>query len=193
MNNYYVYAHSKPCGEIFYIGKGCAKRAWSKKDRNNHWKNIVNKYGYNVTILVDNLSEEDALKNEIEIIAHFAKFKKLCNRTLGGEGAKGLRHNEEFKRKRSEYMKSDLNPMKRKDVREKVANSIKGENHPMKKPENKAKVTGDKNYFHGRYGSLNVKSIPIEIDGVKYESIRIAAKELGIKYMALYSRLRRSK
>lgn len=191
MTEYYVYAHTKPCGEIFYIGKGCGKRAWSKKDRNNHWKNIVNKYGYNVVILIDALSETDALQYEIDVIAHFSKFKKLCNRTMGGEGAKGLKHNAEFKKKRSDYMKSDLNPMKRKEVRDKLAKSISGENHPMKLAENKAKVMGEKNYFYGRSGKLNVKSKPVEIDGIKYESIRIAAQELGMKYMTLYSRLYR--
>ena len=30
MNKYYVYAHRKPNGEIFYVGKGSGKRAWTK-------------------------------------------------------------------------------------------------------------------------------------------------------------------
>ena len=42
---YYVYLHKKPNGEVFYVGKGTKLRAWSKHGRNEHWNNIVKKYG----------------------------------------------------------------------------------------------------------------------------------------------------
>ena len=48
MNNvYYVYVHYKLSdGTPFYIGKGKDYRHNSKKNRNNYWKNIVNKHGF---------------------------------------------------------------------------------------------------------------------------------------------------
>ena len=187
IGNFYVYAHAKPCGEIFYVGKGSKKRAWSKKDRNNHWKNIVNKYGYNVIILSDNLEEEDSLKLEIEIIAHFVKFKKLCNRTLGGDGAKGLQHNDEFKKKRSDYMKSELNPMKRKDVARKLGLSISGDNHPTKKEGYINKISGSKNGMYGRSGALSPTSKPITFNGINFCSIKEAADYYGMKYLNFYN------
>ena len=86
---YYVYAHTKPNGEIFYIGKGVGRRAYSKKSRNQHWYNVVAKHGFNSIILADNLTEEQAFKEEILLIAHFVKFKTLTNKTTGGEGTAG--------------------------------------------------------------------------------------------------------
>ena len=76
---YYVYAHIKPDGTIFYIGKGKARRAWSTHSRNKHWHNIVNKYGRIVVILVDKLSETQAIQEEASIISHFKPFGYLVN------------------------------------------------------------------------------------------------------------------
>ena len=64
MNKYYVYAHRKPNGEIFYIGKGSGKRAWLKnRDYNPIWLAKVNKYpDWTVDLLKDNLPEDEALE-----------------------------------------------------------------------------------------------------------------------------------
>ena len=61
---FYTYAHTKPDGTIFYIGKGQGKRAWSNKNRNKHWKNIVSKYeNYKVKILANWQTEEEAFNH----------------------------------------------------------------------------------------------------------------------------------
>ena len=39
-NNYLVYLHLKPCGEVFYVGMGNKRRPYTKSDRNNFWKKI---------------------------------------------------------------------------------------------------------------------------------------------------------
>lgn len=84
---YYVYAHIKKNGDIFYIGKGKGKRAWKKIGRSKYWNNITNKYSYDVVILKDNLSEHNAFVLEKQYIS---EIKGLCNLTNGGEGISGF-------------------------------------------------------------------------------------------------------
>ncbi len=59
---YYVYAHQDETGNIFYIGKGTERRAWSD-DRHPLWTRYVEKHlggKYTVRILRDNLLPADA-------------------------------------------------------------------------------------------------------------------------------------
>ncbi|RQT06584.1 hypothetical protein DF044_30050 [Burkholderia contaminans] len=59
---YYVYAHQDETGNIFYIGKGTERRAWSD-DRHPLWTRYVEKHlggKYTVRILRDNLLLADA-------------------------------------------------------------------------------------------------------------------------------------
>jgi PHP family Zn ribbon phosphoesterase len=82
----YVYGHYKAdTGELFYIGKGTDKRAWSKYNRNPHWKNIVQKHGFTVKILHDNLTDDEAFVQEKILIEQVGQGN-LCNMTPGGEG-----------------------------------------------------------------------------------------------------------
>lgn len=82
-NIYYIYIHRRlDTNEIFYVGKGKNNRAYSKKNRNNYWKNIT-KDGYLVEILHKDLSESDAYLKEIELIEN---LKPVTNLTKGGEG-----------------------------------------------------------------------------------------------------------
>lgn len=98
---FYVYAHKKPCGEVFYIGKGKNRRAWSKYDRNSMWVNTANKYGYTVEIIHDNLTEQEAFDKEVELIRKYGRRNIgtgiLTNLTDGGEGVTGHVHSEEYK------------------------------------------------------------------------------------------------
>jgi tetratricopeptide (TPR) repeat protein len=68
---YYVYAHLDSSGQIFYVGKGKGKRAWST-DRHPLWVRYVEKHlngEYQIRILCDNLSIEDVEEVEAEWIA----------------------------------------------------------------------------------------------------------------------------
>ena len=90
--------------EIFYIGIGKEKsRAYNDRNRNKYWKRIVNKTNYNVEILTDNLSWENAQEAEIQLIKLYGKKNlnngTLCNMTDGGEGFFGGKHSDETKLK----------------------------------------------------------------------------------------------
>ncbi|MCX5830148.1 MAG: hypothetical protein NTV58_19435 [Deltaproteobacteria bacterium] len=68
---YYVYAHLDSSGQVFYVGKGMGRRAWSI-DRHPLWSRYVDKHlkgEYQVRILHDNLSAADAEEVEAEWIA----------------------------------------------------------------------------------------------------------------------------
>lgn len=113
---FYTYAHTKPDGTIFYIGKGKDKRAWSKYSRNKHWNNIVAKYkNYNVEILANWDTEEEAFSHEILLISCFKDMGYvLSNMTVGGEGFCGGKHTEESKLKTSKTNKGMFGPGNKK-------------------------------------------------------------------------------
>jgi hypothetical protein len=82
---YYVYAHTKPSGEIFYIGKGVKARVYDSSSRNRHWNFVSKKYGYEPVILAEFEDEQEALNEEVLLISHFRKFGQLTNITDGGD------------------------------------------------------------------------------------------------------------
>ena len=65
-----IYRHTRlDNNTVFYIGIGKeVKRAYSKKGRNNYWKNIVNLYEYEVEILKKDLSWENACELERALV-----------------------------------------------------------------------------------------------------------------------------
>ena len=85
---YYTYAHSKPDGTIFYIGKGHSKRAYDLVKRNVYWKRLVEKHGIpTVEILAHWATEQEALDHEVLLISCFKDMGyELANLTGGGEG-----------------------------------------------------------------------------------------------------------
>jgi len=94
---FYTYAHCRPDGSIFYIGKGQRKRAWDVVNRSKVWKEYVKKLGnYEVKILSKWQTEKDAFYHEILLISCFKDLKiELINVANGGQGASGYKHKEE--------------------------------------------------------------------------------------------------
>ena len=121
-NKYYVYLHAKPCGTIFYVGKGCGDRAHSTRHRNERWHRTVRKYGYNCTIAEHGLSEDCALKLEVDLIARY-KSKDLCNMTLGGDGVSGHKHSQAS---RDKMRAAQTGSKKSEETRAKISASAKG-------------------------------------------------------------------
>ena len=94
----------------FYIGIGQdEKRAYSKKNRNKHWHGVVNKHGYKVHIMMDDLTWEEACEKEREFIQLYGRkdlgLGTLVNLTDGGDGTVGYIQSEEHKAKRLDTMK----------------------------------------------------------------------------------------
>lgn len=128
--------------EPFYIGIGESEsRAYEVKGRTSAWKNIAKK-GYDIEVLFDDLSWEQACEKEIEFIALYGRKDKktgtLVNMTDGGEGTVGYRH-------------SDI-------TKEKCRMATSGTNHPFynkKRPDHSEKMTGENNPCYGRIGENN--------------------------------------
>ena len=122
-NRFYTYAYLRKDGTPYYIGKGTGKRAYQKH-------NLFNPPPKErIIFLKQNLTEEEAFKHEIYMIAVFGRKDLrtgiLRNKTDGGDGSSGFVHSEESKRKMSEKGKGKFsgknNPM--------YGVSLKGENH----------------------------------------------------------------
>ena len=97
-NRFYIYCHRRLTdGKCFYIGKGCGFRYIQKTNRNHHWNNIVNKYGFESVILINNISEKKAFELESYFIKTIG-LKNLSNTRIE-QGTGGFSHSEETKRK----------------------------------------------------------------------------------------------
>ena len=132
-NSFYVYLHiRKDSLEVFYVGKGKNKRAYSKSDRNKYWKNIVAKCGYYIIIHHKNLNEEDAYLKEIELIDFYGRKDlnkgTLVNVTNGGDGNSGKIVSEETKIKQSIAAKNRPRTNVSEETKLKISNTLKG--HP---------------------------------------------------------------
>lgn len=97
-----VYRHiTKDTNKVFYVGMGNKKRPYTKTKRNLHWNNIVNKHGYYVEVLTENMSFEDAKELEVFLISLYGRKDNktgiLCNLTDGGEGTINLTENSRKK------------------------------------------------------------------------------------------------
>jgi hypothetical protein len=97
MKNKVLYLHiTEDTNEIFYIGIGNIKRPYIKDGRNKYWHHIVDKHGYRVEVIKENLCIEDACRFEKQLIS---KYKEMglakCNMTEGGDSHFGFRHPKE--------------------------------------------------------------------------------------------------
>jgi hypothetical protein len=108
----YVYRHIRlDTNQPFYIGIGSDKtyyRANKKSQRNIHWKRVVAKSDYEVEIMVDDLTWEEACEKEKEFIELYGRNNYggiLTNMTNGGDGALGLCFTKESKEKLSNSIK----------------------------------------------------------------------------------------
>jgi hypothetical protein len=91
---FYSYLHRRnDTGQVCYIGKGMGKRAYSRADRNVHWRRIEAKHGITVEIVAHWPTEAEAFEHEIFLIDTFRSLgHPLVNLTNGGDGVAGHRH-----------------------------------------------------------------------------------------------------
>jgi len=132
MGNWYVYRHIRlDKNEPFYIGIGSTKdykRAYSKISRNKIWKSIIDKTDYEVEILFDNLTKEEAIKKEVEFIKIYGRKNDgriLSNQTNGGEGIFGRENIEEWKINLKKAIANRSNERK-KEINALISKKLKG-------------------------------------------------------------------
>lgn len=126
--SYYIYLHVKSTDlKPFYIGKGNGRRCFSKQSRSNHWNNIVNKHGYDIILIEENLTHESAIELEKYWIKRIGRKDlnngPLVNLTDGGEGTANRPMNEKTKVALS---KSNKSRIASKSQREIVGSMYKG-------------------------------------------------------------------
>jgi hypothetical protein len=103
-----VYQHIRlDSSEIFYVGIGSQKRrAYSRYKRSRFWYSIVNKVGYKVELLYEDVEWEKACEIEQQLIRQYGRrdlgLGSLINMTDGGDGRFGSKASEETKIKMSE-------------------------------------------------------------------------------------------
>lgn len=166
---YYTYAYLREDGTPYYIGKGKGDRAYRKVGKPCATPKDKSK----IIQLKTNLTEEEAFNHERYMI--FILGRKdlgtgiLLNKSDGGEGRSGYVPTEELKRKQSEKMKGENNPLYGKrgkdsprygkkhtqETKDKIRNSLKGNVISQKCREvvsekNKVNQLGEKNSFYGR-------------------------------------------
>lgn len=158
-----VYLHKKKnTDDVFYVGIGSTEnRAYSIRDRNIHWKRVVDKYGYDVEIIESDVEWDIACSKEKSLIKEYGRHN-LTNMTDGGDGLVnpseevreklrypkseshkqklreyqlGVKQSEDWiaKRLSTEFHKSD-------EYRNKMSIALSGDNNPMKKEENRQKL-----------------------------------------------------
>lgn len=167
-NNWYIYRHLKPNGEVFYIGIGHTKnfkRAYSVKDRNRYWNFVNDKYGREVQVLKKNMSLSEANELEMVLISYYKRKNiyadgTLVNLTDGGNAVIGLVFTQEHKDKISKGNKGNRGMI---GVENHQFGKIGVLNHNYGKPHSeerkkaqslnmKGRMAGDKNPMFGRSG-----------------------------------------
>jgi hypothetical protein len=100
MENKVGYYHKRlDTNEIFYVGIGEPSRPYEDGSRNPHWHHIVDKVGYEVIVIKENISWGEACEWEKMRIKEIGRrdlgLGPLVNMTDGGEGTQGVIITEE--------------------------------------------------------------------------------------------------
>jgi hypothetical protein len=197
-----VYQHiRKDTNQVFYIGIGeDISRAYDKR-RKQHWKSIVNKHGYVVEILHDNLDWQQACKIEIQLISEIGRkdlgMGPLVNLTNGGEGTPGRivsketrqllkekqtgkTYGDETKQKLSLQKKGVPKPLGFGKIISKLQQErggfFQGKKHTDEsKKKTSEKVAGEKNPF---YGKKHTKEVVLGMSGPNSTTSKFTAEQV---------------
>jgi hypothetical protein len=206
----YVYRHIRlDKNEPFYIGIGSDKtyqRAYKTKGRSKYWENVsIN--GYEVEILMDNITWEDACKKEVEFISMYGRKDlgqgTLVNLTNGGDGSPGVIVSEKTRSYHKVNNKGKSNPFYGKKhneqtilklklnrqnsimpegTKEKISKTLKGRKFSKETIEKmKSAQLGEKH--------PNAKKIINTLNNKLYSSVKEAALDNNVKYSSLYAML----
>ena len=158
-----LYRHIRlDTNEVFYIGIGkTIKRAYVKQDRSKFWNSIIEKTDYEVEILFDYLTDEQAREKEKEFIKLYGRRDlgtgTLVNLTDGGDGGatKGKVISEKHK---LQISKANKGRKFSAEHRRNLSKAIRGR---RLSDEHRKKISeahkGEKNHFYGRKHSEETK------------------------------------
>ena len=182
MKNFYTYAYLREDGTPYYIGKGKGRRAYRKRHKGiKPPKNIAK-----ILYLKQNLTEEEAFKHEIYMIAVFGRKDLgtgiLHNKTNGGEGTSGITVSDKRKHEFRMWMLND-NPMKNPEVADKVRQYLLNE-HPRRgiplTKEQKDKIS---NTMIEREINVGEKSYLSEVWKITFDDGRVI-EQIGLRRWA---------
>ena len=129
------------------MGKGTKYRATDHGYRSQWWHRVVNKHGLIVSIVQNDMIEEDAFLLEMWLIAKFRhEGHPLVNKTDGGEGSTGYVPTPELRKYMSKLMTGRKKPP---GFGDKVSKRMSGEGNIF------SKLNKDKDFVERR--SLNIR------------------------------------
>lgn len=153
-----VYTHTREdTNEVFYVGVGKKEhRAYSKHNRNDHWRNVVSKVGgFLVNITHRDICYDEALCIEKYLICFYGRADfnagPLVNKTDGGDGVENP----------SVRLSGPLHPNYGKKASDEVRAKLKAAaklRPPVKKEtllKRSAIFSGSRNPMYGRTGVLS--------------------------------------
>ena len=201
---FYVYEHWRPDIDVcFYVGKGTGKRAFLKKNRNEHHARVVKKLAragmcFEIRMYASGLSEARALELERDRIAFWRGIGiSLVNQTAGGDGM--LSPSDEVRQKmsdahklrwsddaRAEAARKTREHMQDPEARARISRKLAGTTHThgpkagatmrgSARPQMSARMSGANNPFFGKKHSAEVLA-------------RIVAKNTGRKLTDAHKR-----
>jgi len=160
-----------------------------KSKRNKIWLDIINKTSYEVEILFEDLTWEQACQKEIEFITLYGRIDlktgTLANMTKGGDGMVGVVRSEEYRLQVSERQKDGkaywFGKKLSKEHKEKIAAHLWGrkisEEHRKKLSDS---IKGKKHPYYGKTSPRGIKVIDTETN-IIYDSISMCEKSTNYK------------
>lgn len=179
--NSYVYRHIRlDTNQPFYVGAGTGKNYKRAKkgsiagqsgissQRSKAWNEIASKTKFEIEIIMDGLTLEEALKKEEEFIALYGRADKglgtLCNQTDGGIGAKGnIKSAETIKKQVKSYKISMIGKTHSEQHRIATGNTFKRLN---KNPEfTQKRIEGIRKSAHKIAAKLSKRVVQLTMEG----------------------------
>ena len=193
----YVYLHRrKDNDQPFYVGVGGLlsfdnyQRAnannWKGlRNRSDFWRNVVNKFGFTVEIVLDNCTKEEALLEEVRLIKLYGRQDIetgiLVNHTDGGEGR--VNSSKEVNRKCGE---KNIGRKLSEEHKQKISNGNRGK---RLSEENKLKISLGHKGKSKNYRNNTAKYVIDSTTGTIYDSCVKAAFAIGLRPCTLRAML----
>jgi hypothetical protein len=156
---FYVYEHIRPdTGAVFYVGKGCDKRAKNFHTRSDYWKKIKQEVGkVEVRYPVSMVDEELSLLAEMEYIDVLRRRGvDLINKNNGGTGQTGHSPSEETRRKIGEANRHT--PKARGEQHGMYGKQHSSESLAKMSKAQKGRLAGEKHPLYGKHHSAETKA-----------------------------------